>query len=145
MKIIEEKIKNLQSFQKEAFAVVIEVVRDNEDLVLKLNTNDQLFDSGVDSMGKKIEPKYTASTVATKRSKGQPTGRVTLRDKGDFHASFFVLYEDDRFTIFSDDPKAKYLFDKYGDDVLGLNKESVEALRDKIRGAVLEKFRKSVT
>jgi len=144
IKSIQNKIHQLKRWKEVAPSLVLSLVRNKEEDVLTLIVEDQMFREGVDGEGNKIRPAYTASTVRIKRGKGQPTNRVTLRDEGDFHRSVFLYFEDDRFFVFSDDPKAKYLFSKYGDDVLGLSDESIERIINWIRIEVEREFKRYV-
>lgn len=64
----------------------------------QLNTEEQLFKSGIDIRKQKLRP-YAASTKRTKRRKGQPVDRTTLRDTGGFHKSFKVDAEDKAFQV----------------------------------------------
>ena len=63
----------------------------NEAQICELNSEKQLYDYGVNALGVDISDyqPYAPLTIGIKRSKGQPSDRVTLRDNGDFHGSFF--------------------------------------------------------
>jgi hypothetical protein len=64
-----------------------------------------------------------------KRKKGQPTDRVTLKDTGDFYSSFQVLPFKGGFIIDADPIKEDTnLFDRYGEDILGLNDENLQLI-----------------
>lgn len=56
-----------------------------------MNAEEQLFEQGINRLGVDIMDyaPYSPLTIAIKEEKGQPTNRVTLRDTGDFEASFF--------------------------------------------------------
>lgn len=118
--------RNLEQWQKSLPDVVLESVKDNEHYIVDLNTQSQLFDKGIDSEGQTITPGYSPLTISIKRSKGQPTDRVTLRDTGDFHRSFKISYGNDAFAIFADDPKAQKLENKYGSEIFGLTPDSLD-------------------
>lgn len=139
-----DKIARLTAYQSNLNRRVIDQVRRNEAEVLRLNTEDQLFERGVDNQGEAVRPAYTANTVAYKRRKGQPTDRVTLKDTGAFHRSFFVLYEADEFTLYADDTKAPKLFKKYGNNVIGLTEQSIGHLAERIRPDLIEDLRKEL-
>lgn len=98
-----------------------------EDTIVDMNIS-QLYDSGEDRDGNKITPEYAPITVAIKQSKGQPTNRVTLRDTFAFQSSIWVQYLKDGFEIRATDLKTEKLTQKYGDEILGLQDKSVEAL-----------------
>ena len=88
----------------------------------------QLYDSGEDRNGNKIQPPYTPVTVQIKLKKGQPTNRVTLRDTFEWQSSFFVQYLADGFEIMASDWKTDRLKAKYGDEILGLQDDNVSYL-----------------
>jgi geranylgeranyl pyrophosphate synthase len=88
--IIANKIKQLKSFESELNQTIEQALRLNESTILAMNYNTQLFNKGIDSEGKKIRPKYTLGTIKKKKKKGQPTNRVTLKDEGIFHNSFYI-------------------------------------------------------
>lgn len=97
------------------------------DTIVDMNIG-QLYDSGEDRNGNKIQPPYAPVTVQIKRKKGQPTNRVTLRDTFEWQSSFFVQYLADGFEIMASDWKTDRLKAKYGDSILGLQDEAVQYL-----------------
>ena len=115
-----------------------------QDLVIELNTKDQLFDKGENSEGKTLESiggAYSPFTVSIKQAKGQPTNRVTLFDTGEFYASFVVKPFRGGFTIDADPNKDDTdLFDEWGDEIVGLNDENLQTIINFFRNAVLEKI-----
>lgn len=106
--------------------LMAEAVKDAEEEILGLNTEDQMYKKGVTAEGEKITPGYTEGTKAIKKAKGQPTDRVTLRDTGDFHESVFVDAEEKGLRFGADDPKAEKLYKKYGSDVIGLTADNIK-------------------
>ncbi|MDV7398637.1 hypothetical protein RZS08_44945, partial [Arthrospira platensis SPKY1] len=92
-----------------------------------------LFDKGVKADGLEVVPSYRPSTIIRKIKKGHPYDRVTLRDEGDFHRSFFIVYRDDEFEITADDYKKQYLDRKYSPAIYGLTPANVERLIGMIR------------
>ena len=98
----------------------------NEAQICELNSEKQLYDYGVNALGVEISDyqPYAQFTVYAKRSKGQPSDRVTLRDTGDFHGSFFVKFGKDGFVIDATDSKRDKLVRKYGKQIFGLTPES---------------------
>lgn len=138
----EQKIKALEAFLANEEQQVLDLVRDDETLVLDLNRDQQLFDEGKDSTGKDIRPRYTPFTVAIKRSKGQPTDRVTLKDTGRFHASFRIIYGSDNFELIALDSKTNRLKAKYGDKILGITDPNLQTLIDIFKPELIQKLRK---
>lgn len=104
---------------------------DFKDLVIELNTKNQLFE-GIDANGvtlSSIGGGYAPVTIAIKRTNNQPFNRVTLKDTGDFYKSFEVRYEMGGIVIDADTIKdGDDLRDRWGDDILGLTHESIETL-----------------
>lgn len=119
-----------------------------QDLVIELNTREQLFDKGEDSQGVKLVGKnivvdgsYSPTTIKIKRAKGQPTNRITLSDTGEFYASFVIKPFKGGFTIDADDEKPDHdLFDEFGEDIVGLNDENLQTIINFFRDAILEKI-----
>lgn len=144
MTVIQDKIKAMEEVQNNLPDLVLDQIKNYETEILGLNTDDQLFQKGVDSQEKRIEPGYTPFTVSIKRQKGQPINRVTLKDTGDFHKSFAVEYFPDSFAIVADDPKTKKIEKKYGKDVTGLTDENIQEVIEIVRGDLIEDFNKRI-
>jgi len=125
---------------------VFKIVFDNEETkaeIIRLNTQEQLFEEGVDSNGQRIEPAYAPLTVDIKRLEGLPSDRVTLFQSGEFYESFTVTVGANFFTIDANDVKEDTrLFEKYGEDVLGLTDESFNDLLVLIQDIVYEELQK---
>lgn len=142
MKKLDDLIKAFEDVERAFDKIVIDQVKKRERQVISLNTRQQLFLAGIDSSGQKLTPSYGPLTIKLKRRKNQPTNRVTLRDTGDFHRSFFAFFEDDRFTIYADDYKAPFLFGKYGNDVAGLTDDNVDEVAKLIKSDLQVEVRK---
>ena len=131
-KVTEGKQKKVAAFFNNPFkAVDMEVVfrrvirRDPDEIHARQQV--QMYD-GLDANGQPIQPAYTPFTVAIKKTKGQPTDRVTLKDTGSFYRKQFVRFHADHAVIDSKDKKAEDLKAKYGEDIFGLNEPSRERL-----------------
>lgn len=140
---IDNLINAVTGFKKSSDRIVLDLVKGKEAEILDLNTDDQLL-KGLDSDGQVIGPSYRPLTISIKRAKGQPTDRVTLKDTGDFHASFFIAYGGKSFAIGAKDEKTEKLESKYGPEIFGLSDKSLQELIDMIRDPLCDKFRKSV-
>lgn len=123
MNILDDLIQKIESIQTDLDQITLDAVKSNEKAVLDLNRA-QMY-SGIKSDGKNIKPQYTRKTKSIKRSKGQPTDRVTLKDTGDFHNSVFISYSNDSFIMLATDSKTTKLKKKYGRDILGLTDQNV--------------------
>lgn len=142
MKIINDKIKALERFQKTANERIIEACKPYEPEIIDMNT-EQLF-AGETSLNKPIEPAYRPLTISIKRAKGQPTGRVTLKDEGDFYGAFFVNFGREYLALGSNDEKALKLERKYGKDIYGLSEENQDDLCVMILPDVIKQLRKTL-
>lgn len=141
---IQKKIDSLDRWQRTAKERVIVACEPFEDEILYHNTEAQLYQRGVDSTGRPVKPPYTPYTVQLKRQKGQPTDRVTLRDTGDFHDSFEVLWLLEGFLISATDWKSTMLGNMYGEAIFGLDEPGKQALIDLIREPLFQDFKNTV-
>lgn len=103
------------------------------DYIIELNTKNQLYDKGIDAKGERIGS-YSAKTKAIKDANGEISGHVTLLDTGKFYESFRVFLQGSDLIISADTIKdTDDLIFKYGQDILGLNEDSLEKLRLKAK------------
>jgi len=110
--------------------VLADIIRNNEHVILDMNTQDQLYERGINRLGVSLadfEP-YAPFTLRMKQMTGQPTDRVTLRDTGDFTRSFYLDVSKEGFEIKAADTKTNELVAKYGKQIFGLTKENSEEL-----------------
>lgn len=115
--------------------------------ILDANSEDQLFEQGINRLGVDIMDyaPYSPLTIEIKEEKGQPTDRVTLRDYGDFESSFFLEVNDTQFEIKASDFKTEELIKKYGKEILGLTNENIAKLIwQYIYPDLLEKVKKTI-
>ena len=109
--------------------------------IIDLNTNAQLYEKGIRADGTSLG-EYTKNTIAIKEGKGQETGHVTLRDTGDFYASFKVKDTGEEVIITADTQKPDVdLADKYGENILGLTPESLAIVRAQVKLFLLADIR----
>lgn len=101
--------------------------------------NRQQLWSGLDSSGNSLDPEYAESTIKRKKSKGQPTDRVTLKDSGQFHESITAKALKGAIMITSNRKAGSYdlaqhLEDVYGDkaSLFGLTEDNREELKKKL-------------
>jgi hypothetical protein len=89
---------------------------------------EQMF-AGIQSDGAQINrlgasyQGYAPSTIKAKQKKGQPTDRVTLKDKEDFYNGIFAETRSEGFNVDSLDEKSAKLQTDYGLKIFGLNDE----------------------
>jgi hypothetical protein len=98
------------------------------------------LNEGKRSNNTEITPEYTPFTKVLKRAKGQPTDRVTLKDRGDFWKSITTSPTDRFVEIYATDKKTNDLLAKYGDEVLGLNENNITILQDKFKDYLISKI-----
>lgn len=102
--------------------------------VLYENTQKQLYNKGIDSLGKKLRSDYAVfgnvysnRTIFLKKEKGQPTDRVTLKDEGKFYDSFILELKGNSLYIDADTLKEDNdLMEVWGQDILGLTQDSLQ-------------------
>lgn len=124
-----------------------------KDLVIKLNTEDQLFRKGIDSEGDKLRSifarfgrYYADRTILIKEGKGQPTDRVTLKDTGDFYRSFdLILTNDNDLEITANTLKEDNdLAEVWGADIIGLTDENLKIVIEKAREIIIPIIRSTI-
>lgn len=112
------------------------IVRDNDNILIDMNAQDQLYAKGVNRLGVRIyeyQP-YRPLTIKVKIEKRQPYDRVTLKDTGEFYDSFYVETAEDRFYIKASDEKTNWLIKKYGVEIFGLTNDSLaEFINDYVK------------
>ncbi len=126
---------------------IAKIVQEFEPEICDMNSEVQLFEQGVNNLGVSIMDyaPYSPKTIEIKEIKGQPTDRVTLRDEGDFHGSFFLQIYADRFEIRASDSKSEWLQKKYGRQILGLTAENQKELAEEyIYPELLTKARENI-
>lgn len=141
---IKNMISEMTRFHGGVAGHLMDVAKKHEDTILDLNTESQLFEKGETGEGTPITPAYRPFTVRIKKQKGQPTNRVTLRDSGDFHKSFRVIFSKTQFRITADDEKTQKLVDKYGGQILGLSEDSLDTLAEGVKPDMIKKTREVI-
>lgn len=126
MQQLDELIRRLKDFESRMFEIIEQVIRDNEDIITEMVSEDQLYERGIDGDGVAIDSyaPYSPITIEIKQLKGQPTSRVTLRDTGDFHYSFYIKYTSDGFEITASDWKTQDLIKGYGEAIMKLTDDN---------------------
>lgn len=114
--------------------------------IISANTNEQLYDEGIDSSGKTLGV-YTPYTRDIKISQGVEYRHVTLRDTGEFYRSFRVALNNDSDVMITANSikEGVDLIEKYGKNILGLTDENLSRLRDLciiiLRQSILKRLR----
>lgn len=146
---IHRLIAIVKSLNLDNLAYDITLRRETQELIIKFNTKDQLYDLGIDATGRRLDSiggGYAPLTISIKQSTNLPTDRVTLFQTGAFYETFVVEPFKGGFDIFADTIKdGDDLMDSWGGNILGLTDDNKRLLvlyyRDEIIKAVKEKFR----
>lgn len=132
MKLITDLQKRVNEFNEglQSGFFVSEILRENEAFIINMNTEEQLFDRGINNLGVSISDyaPYHPMTIEIKKQKGQPFNRVTLHDEGDFAGSFYLEVGNEKFEVKAGDFKTQDLIKKYGRQILGLTNENIAQL-----------------
>lgn len=103
------------------------------DFIIELNTKNQLYDKGVNSLNISIG-EYSPKTKGIKQELGQPYSRVTLNDTGAFYESFITYFDGKDIIISANVIKdTSDLITDWGKEILGLNQDSLTLLRLKAK------------
>lgn len=122
---------------------ILIVVKDNEAYMLDLNTDEQLFKKGIDSLGQELA-EYRSSDYAALKRILNPSGATDLKLEGDFHESFFIDAKAFPIIIDARDGKTPGLVKKYGEDLFGLTLQSLSDFNKHILPDVQLKLRNGV-
>lgn len=144
MNAAREIAHKLREFKRQVLQIIEQVIRDNQDVIVDMNAEGQLFEKGITREGESIAgyAPYATATIQIKQAKGQPTGRVTLRDEGDFHAGFYIEFMPDGFMLRSSDWKEEILTHNYGVEIMGLTDANIaELAREYVYPEVAKYFR----
>jgi hypothetical protein len=131
---IRKVTNNMQSITA---ARVIEILVNQPELnglIIELNTQDQLFKKGVDSKGLTLGV-YAPFTIEIKKSKGQPTNHITLKDTGDVYKTWMVTTLNGDIIItanFIKDGEDIIEKNRLSEDVVGLIDENLQKIIDEI-------------
>jgi len=150
-KFFGDLIKRLEKFkQLNADELAYQLTRTGnfQDLVIELNTEDQLYNKGEDSKGKRLSDiggDYSPVTIEIARKEGRPKkseSDINLYDTGEFYHSFEVHPYKGGFEIDADPIKGEdNLFDNWGEDIVGLNDKNLQIIIDEHKKYFQEKIR----
>lgn len=129
------------------------ILRDTEiqEMIVRLNTQDQLFEKGEDKLGRRLDDiggGYSPYTIEFyKQPLGLPTDRITLRQTGIFYESFHVVAPmgADYIMIIANPMKdGKDINAEWGGNVIGLNIQNKQRLIDELKVRLLQNLRKYI-
>jgi len=115
----------------------------NEHIASDIVTQDQLFKRGEDAFGEKLPLPYAPFTVDIKSALGQPTDRITLKNKGDFYAGHG--FNDQKWPVEGNntDSKATEISKEWG-DVTNLNDKSIASYNEQTQEELIEEIQKGL-
>lgn len=135
--------KMIPFLEFQVFKIVFDVPNVKQ-MIIEMNTNDQLFKKGVDSNGVSlmdIGGDYSFVTKDMKSRNNQPYDHITLKDTGDFYKSWNVKILADTIFIEADTIKdGDDLQQRWGNDILGLTDES----KQKLINYAIGKYRQTI-
>lgn len=143
MEKLRKIIAELREFQQNRDEYIEQAIRDNEEAILRLNVEDQLYARGINASGGRITPPYSARTIRYKKKHNQITSHVTLRDTGAFHKAFFIAYQPGGFSIGSSDEKAEGLSKTY-QGIFGLTQENKDFISEEYVRKIIEQKLKNI-
>ncbi len=115
-----------------------------QEFIIDLNTEGQLFDKGINSLGVKLSDiggLYSPVTIELSKAKGRPkksASSINLFDTGDYYKSFKIVLFNYSFDIVSDPIKDdSNLFDDWGKEIEGLTEENLQKVIDAIRSKII--------
>lgn len=123
--LLDLAFSNIEMIERELPNQALIILAKTQELVVKLNTEDQL-QKGLNAKGEKITPNYRNTRYAkAKNSRNALPGLGTpdLNLTGRFQKNFYVIKKGKGFDLFSSDKKASMLGEKYG-DIFGLTPDN---------------------
>lgn len=145
MSTLKQTVNRLKSFDFEK--AILKVYKDNDNIIIDLNTDSQLGEKGIDSTGSLLPGPYAPFTIASKQGQsgfGGITSHITLFGEGAFHNKFFVEASKFPIIINSSDAKRNELVDDWGEDLFGLTKESIQELKEQTIDEIQAANRKGI-
>lgn len=148
MKRLKTLVKRIDAVDENKFIMWLFRNKEFKDFIVKLNTDRQLYEMGVDALGRSLGEYSQATIFGTvnfegKIDKGQRYDHVTLNDTGKFYESFRVTKTSEGFKITAKTIKENTdLLSVWGEDILGLTEESLQMLIDVSRKILQEDLKK---
>lgn len=120
---------------KEDIAWITTFLKDRDlrkDIILLIQ-EDQLLKQGIDA-NEDVIGYYSQLTESISNGRKKFNTHYTLKDTGEFFASMYVQVLRDSFVINANGDKGEdNLFEKYGDDIIGLTDENLEIVIERIK------------
>jgi hypothetical protein len=115
-----------------------------QEWIIDVLIQDDQLQKGIDGTGERVTDNegnnsYSFWTELISNGKKQQGDPYTLKDTGEFYQSMVFLLGKDYFKVDANPNKTNEftgkvtnLFDKYGDEIVGLNEKSIEKLTEKL-------------
>ena len=126
--VFERAIQKIKELEDSIYPTIKETFDTYGSVIKEYQTEEQLY-KGKKSDGSDIRDLrnkniiYKPITISIKLQKGQPIDRVTWKDTGRLYRDLKVTAYSDYVEIKTSVPYAKKLFEQYGNDILGIQKE----------------------
>jgi hypothetical protein len=139
MGAVQDLIKKLKVEAPKQEAAILDIVADNENLMIDMNTA-QLM-NGIDSEDGQLLA-YSSESYARMKASLNPKKVTDLKLHGDFHRSFAVITDKWPVIFTATDSKKDKLEKKYGDNIFGLTEQNQAKLaQDFIKDDVIAYYR----
>ena len=146
-------INRLKRMGKIDIQPILQSILQNEELhkhIIYLNTIDQLFERGEDSLGRKLDDlggSYAPFTIMQKIKKGQPYDHVTLKDTGEYYNSYRISAPSGAdYIMFITNPikDGKDIQQEWGGYIVGLNTDNTQWLIDEVKQRIIPKIKEAL-
>jgi len=143
----DKKINQIKGVRKNINRFIDKSVGENAHIIEDNITEDQLHDKGEDGLGRSLGQysdftKQFKNTIAAQLGRDNRSDHITLKDTGEFYESIKVTLSSRGVEISSRPQKDDTnLIDEFGEEILFLNEENLEAFRQDI---LLDDLRKSI-
>ena len=136
---LQSKMNRMKINENKAF--IFSITNDTKDEIIRLNTEDQLFEEGIDSMGDTLGD-YSDVSVEVY---GKRRGHIQLYETGEFYNSFVIKVDKKGIDIIADTQKeSQDLAQSFGIEILGLTTENTAYLKDFILEGYWEYVRQQI-
>lgn len=139
MSTISEYIRKLDNFARNVDIHIEDIILKHDGKLLatvKLRLYNKSLDANYNFLGI-----YSPFTKDKKKSKGQISNRVTLRDTGSWYGSMFIDFVNQEIIVDStEDTKTNKLMDIYGEAILGLTEQETSDFVDTILDPELQRM-----
>lgn len=131
-----KKIAQIRRIKKNINRFIGESALKNKHIIEDFITEDQLYEKGVDGLGKPLGEyspftKQFKDTIAGRLGRDTRSDHITLKDTGAFYESIKVKLQKDGIKIDSDPVKDDdNLLDIYGKEILFLTEENLTEFRN---------------